>query len=362
MTKALYIHIPFCHDICGYCDFVRVGYNELLVDRYLIELRKDLKQINESLNTIYFGGGTPSALNLSQLELLLDSMSHLIKNGQEITFEANPDSLTEEKIQLLVMYGINRISLGTQSSDDKMLQHIGRTHTFIDVIKVTKTLHDYGLNNVSYDLIYGLPNQTIEDLDRDIDQLLKLEPKHISLYALTIEPHSAFARQGIKEVDNDLETAMYLLIQEKLERYGYIHYEISNYCLPGYESQHNLSYWNYEDFIGVGIGAAGKVGNHRYLNARNINDYINVIRNLDEDIILSKSELKDEHLMMSLRLDKGLNLKTYNELYQDNLLNRKADVISKLIDKDMIEVLENTIKATPKGRLMLFDVLVDLID
>lgn len=362
MTKALYIHIPFCHAICGYCDFVRVGYNSELVDKYLVQLRKDLKAIDAPVSSIYIGGGTPSALNIDQLSLLFDSIKHLIDSNIEITIEVNPDSLTLEKAQLFVDNDINRVSLGVQSTHDEMLRRIDRTHTFEDVIKSIEILNQVGLNNYSLDLIYGLPDQSLKELSEDIDAIVRLNPKHISLYSLTIEPNSEFFRQNIQAADPALEAQMYQLIYQKLTDLGYEHYEISNYCLAGYQSKHNLSYWNYQDFIGIGIGAAGKEGDYRYINHRNMNDYILGERKKDELIELSSSDKQFEHIMMNLRLKQGINLDYFELVHKVNFLNTYQSVIEKHQQCDNLVLHDNHLKATEKGRLVLHDILVDFMD
>lgn len=361
MTKALYVHIPFCHDICGYCDFVRVGYNEQLVDRYLLELRKDLKKINEPVSSIYLGGGTPSALNLEQLELLFDSLSHLVNEGIEYTIEVNPDSLNQEKAQLFVKAGINRVSLGVQSTQDEMLKNIGRTHTFEDVRGSINILRSVGLTNISMDLIYGLPHQTIHDVSLDVDHLIELNPPHISLYSLTIEPHSQFARDKIEPAPTELEAQMYQLIHQKLTRSGYEHYEISNYCKIGYESSHNCAYWNYHDFIGVGIGAAGKENNIRYTNHNNINDYILGHRKFSERVELSNEDKRFEHLMMSLRLKKGLHIETFNRTHNSDLLLDYSKQIQHFCDENLLMIEDGTLRASESGRLVLHDILVEFL-
>ncbi|NLW28861.1 MAG: radical SAM family heme chaperone HemW [Erysipelothrix sp.] len=272
MIKSLYIHIPFCDDICGYCDFVRVGYNDKLSDLYLVELRKDLLSLSTQYKTIYLGGGTPSSLSVQQFSFLLESMNHLVGLVDEFTIEVNPDSLTIEKAKLYQQAGINRVSLGVQTTNNQLLKKIGRTHTFEDVKKSIELLKFVGISNISMDLIYGLPTQKLDDLESDLNKLLSLSPTHLSLYSLTIEPNSQFSRAGIKEVSSELETEMYLLIQEKLIKHGFIHYEISNYCLLGYESIHNLSYWKYDDYLGIGVGASSKVNHRRFTNHHNIND------------------------------------------------------------------------------------------
>jgi len=360
--KSLYCHIPFCDHICGYCDFVRVGYNNDLAEKYLIELRHDLKNINEEVSSIYIGGGTPSSLTIEQLDFLFDSMSHLLSDDIEVTLEANPESLSLEKIKRLKKWGVNRISLGVQSTQDYFLKILGRLHTFENALAVLNNLKNEGLTNVSVDFMYGLPNQSLEDVKVDLLQIIDLNPNHISLYSLTIEPNSEFGRQNIKEVESTLETQMYLLIQDTLVQHGYIHYEISNYCKPGYQSKHNLGYWNYEDFVGLGIGASSKIKQSRYTVDKNLNNYLKGNRNNSEVFNLSDKDLMFEHLMMGLRLKDGLDIDAFNNRHDINVLEYYKSAVDKFTNQKMLEIVDNKIKATDKGRLMLHDILVELMD
>lgn len=359
--KSLYVHIPFCDHICGYCDFVRVGYLDSLADKYLIELRKDLQQIEGPVSSIYIGGGTPSSLSVDQLDLLFDSLNHLINDQIEITCEANPESLTEEKIIKLKALGVNRISLGVQSTQDEFLKKLGRLHSYQDVLDVIALLAKHGLANVSLDFIYGVPNQKLEDLENDLKQIINLNPNHISLYSLTIEPNSEFGRLNVKEVEPSLETAMYEMIQETLTQAGYDHYEISNFCKENYQSKHNLGYWHYDDFIGVGIGASSKNGNTRMTNASNLNDYLNGERNYLEVTQLSDQDLIFEHLMMSLRLREGINIESFNKKHKINLLDYYQDQINHFVKRGLLLVSKTHLKASDNGRLMLHDILVEFM-
>lgn len=362
MNRALYVHIPFCDAICDYCDFVRVGYHESLVDKYLIELRKDLLKLSGPFNSIYIGGGTPSSLNLSQCKLLFDSLNHCKAEAKEITIEINPDSLTMEKALLFKEWGINRVSLGLQSTDNKQLKAIGRTHTFEDAITAVELLKQVGIVNYSLDLMYGLPHQSLHDLQVDLERICQLDPPHISLYSLTIEPNSKFARKGIKAATSELETEMYLLIENYLGQQGYQHYEISNYSKKDNQSLHNLAYWHYDDFVGIGIGAAGKEGNIRYLNASNMNDYLNNKRLYSEYLELTAEDQVFEHLMMGLRLQEGIDLSYFKQVHHIDLLTKFQDVIHKQSELGNLVILDNRLKATNQGRLMLHDVLIDFLD
>lgn len=361
MIKSLYIHIPFCNDICGYCDFVRVGYNAKLSDLYLVELRKDLLALSTQYKTIYLGGGTPSSLSVEQFSFLMESMKHLNDMVEEFTIEINPDSLTIEKARFYKQVGINRVSLGVQTTNNKLLKEIGRTHTFEDVIESIDILKSVGITNISMDLIYGLPTQTIEDLEVDLNKLISLNPTHLSLYSLTIEPNSKFSRAGIKEVSSDLETDMYLLIQQRLIENGFIHYEISNYCLPGFESSHNLSYWHYDDFLGVGIGASSKVNHRRFTNHQNINDYIQGKRLLSENLELTQENEMFEYIMMNLRLIDGIDCSQFLKRFHVDIYDRYHKTIDEYVNKKLLFYNKKRLYANDKGRLMLNEILVDFI-
>lgn len=361
MTNSLYIHIPFCNDICGYCDFVRVGYHEKLSDLYLLELRKDLLSLSTQYKTIYLGGGTPSSLSIEQFDFLIESMKHLNKSTLEFTIEINPDSLTYEKAKRYKQAGINRVSLGVQSTNNQLLKEIGRTHSYEDVQTSIEILTSVGITNISMDLIYGLPNQTLNDLEIDVDRLLALNPKHLSLYSLTIEPNSQFSRAGIKEVSSELETDMYLLIQKKLKEHGFIHYEISNYCLQGFESLHNLSYWKYDDYLGVGIGASSKVNHRRLTNHHNINDYIQGKRVVSENLELSEADEMFEYIMMNLRLIDGIDCQRFFELFKIDIYDRFKRTIDLYVNKGLLVYNKKRLYANDKGRLMLNEMLVDFL-
>lgn len=360
--KSLYIHIPFCDHICGYCDFVRVGYQQALANKYLIELRKDLKEVSQPITSIYIGGGTPSSLSIDQLDLLFDSMKHLIKSDIEVTIEANPESLSLEKIKRLKGWGVNRVSLGVQSTNDTFLKSLDRLHSFKDVKQVIQNLHNHDIDNISMDFMYGLPNQTLEDVKNDLIQMMQLNPNHLSLYSLTIEPNSAFGRRSIKEVDNQLETQMYMLIQKTLLENGYIHYEISNYCKNGYQSKHNLGYWKYSDFKGIGIGASSKLINTRMTVDKNINHYLQGQRNYSEYIQLDDHELMFENLMMQLRLEQGINIIEFNHRHEIDLLAHYQATINNFIEEGLLEINNGFLHATAEGRLMLHDILVEFMD
>ena len=321
--KHLYLHVPFCRTICYYCDFCHRVYNEDLSNRWLERVRKEIENhCFDQYETIYIGGGTPTALSNGQLDSLLSYIDPYTKEVKEYTIEVNPESLDEEKIRIFKKHKIDRISMGIQSSNDQILQNLNRRHTFKDVKEKIALLRSYGFDNISGDLMYSLPGQDMKILEQTIDDILSLDLEHISLYSLTVEENSVFGKKGIMSLDEDIEADMYELIERKLTENDYIHYEVSNYAKPGKESKHNLSYWNYEDFLGISLGAASKIGNNRYTNTRDFGRYFSSEDIRDENLYLEKEDLEFEHIMMSLRTIYGLDINAFNKMYDCDLLRK----------------------------------------
>lgn len=335
--KHLYIHVPFCKTICSYCDFCHVLYNEKLVDKWLKRIKKDLENKNTEYETIYIGGGTPSCLNNKQLEELLSIVKPFSNNVQEYTIEVNPETIDEEKIIILKEYGVNRISIGLQSSNDRLLKLMNRKHNFLDVKNCIELLRKHNINNISLDIIYSLPTQTMDDLKKTLDDVLSLNVPHLSLYSLTIEKGTIFDKLNYSSLDEETEADMYEYIENILIKNNYVHYEIANFAKEGYESKHNLGYWNYDDYEGISCGAVGKYKHHRYTNPKDVLSYIN-----EKDIVeieeLTNSEEAFENIMMSLRTIYGLDLRLFKERYKIDFLEEYKDAINKhendLIIKD----------------------------
>ena len=357
MEKGLYVHIPFCDHICGYCDFARGLYKEDLANNYLIELEKEmLSKDLSNLKTIYIGGGTPTALNMNQLETLFKVLKPYSKDVVEYTIEANPESLTKEKALLFKKYGLNRVSMGMQVTQRKLLSLIERQHTFDDVKQRVNILNEVGINNISVDLMYGIPTQTLADLKESLEKLVKLEITHVSLYALTIEPNSIFGKRGYKEAEADLDADMYEEAIEYLEQSGFNRYEISNFAKEGFESEHNKIYWRYYDFVGVGLNASGKVGDKRYTNTRNLQKYLNN-EILDEVIILSLEDQMFEFIMMNLRLSEGFKIKDFNKRFNVDFIKKYEDQVCDLEKDKLIYLDDKTIKASDYGLEILHNVI-----
>ena len=357
--KSLYLHVPFCKTICGYCDFCHFLFNEEKANNWLIALENEIKDknINKDLETIYIGGGTPTSLNIIQLEKLLAIMEPYSKNVNEYTIEVNPETIDEDKVKLLKKYNINRVSIGVQTSDNRLLKLMNRFHDFNTVIYCVNLFKKYDINNISVDVMYGIPTQTLDDLNKTLDDVLSLDIPHISIYCLTIEPDTLFDRLNYKGVDEDLDADMYDLINNKLISNGFFQYEISNYSKKGYESKHNLTYWNYNDFYGISLSSSGKENNVRYDNTKDFNKYLNGDY-IENKVILSQDDLMFEHIMMGLRKKEGINIKDFNLRYKTSLIDKYKDVIKSLINDGLIEINNEYIRCSVKGLLISNDVIV----
>lgn len=356
--KHLYIHVPFCKTICSYCDFCHRTYNEALVTKWLKRLKREFKECqDEQYETIYIGGGTPTSLSDDELECLLKLIKPHTSIVKEYTIEVNPENLTFSKIKLFNKYNINRVSMGLQSSNDRLLKLMNRHHNFNDVKEKIELLRSNGINNISLDIMYSIPTQTMSELKKTINDVLNLNVPHLSLYSLTIEENSIFGKKGYKPLDEELEADMYDYIIDKLTSYGYNFYEISNFAKNGYESKHNLSYWRYEDFRGLSCGSSSKIGNIRYDKTRNINKYINSSDIIDESYKLAKDDLMFENLMMSLRTSEGLDLKKFKTRYKVDPLDRYKTAI----DKNIKNIIISNNHMIIKNRKILNSVLVDFL-
>ncbi len=361
LPSALYIHIPFCESICDYCDFTKLQYFHSFAVKYLVALKKELieRVTNKELRTIYIGGGTPTSLDDLQFEALLKMVEPYSKHVEEYTVEANPESLSLSKIKLLKKYGVNRVSIGVESTNDQILKSINRKHTFSDVKNVVKNLRDNGINNINLDLIIGLPNVSFKMLEEDIRNILSLKPNHISCYSLTVHEHTVFYINKISEPDEEFAYQAYKVINELLEKNGYSHYEVSNWAISGQESKHNLVYWNNERYYGVGLGASGYIDNIRYKNSTNFNEYVSFKNEIEEEIVTLKDE-KDYELMLKLRTKFGLNLVEYKNKFGVDLYKSHTQVIDDYVTKGYLIHKEDYLIPTFEGMMILDKIYLDL--
>ena len=294
MTTSVYLHLPFCEHLCTYCDFCKRYYDEKLCLKYLNALKKEVMDNyqNDIIKTLYIGGGTPSSLSIPNLLKLMEIIK-LFKfdENYEITFEVNPENINEEKLKILKENGINRISMGVESTNDIFLKYLGRNHNFALVQEKVALMKKMGFHNINVDLIYAIPHETINDLKKDLEKIVSLDIKHISTYSLEINQHTLLGIKKEKNISSDLDREMYDEIIDYLKEKGFNHYEISNFSKEGYESRHNLVYWHNEHYYGFGLGASGYLNNIRYDNTKSMDDYLN------NKIILNKEILDKKGLI-----------------------------------------------------------------
>ena len=359
--KSVYIHIPFCKNICSYCDFCKFIYNKKWVNQYLIELEHEIatKYKNETIETIYIGGGTPSILSLEELTKLFSIISkfELAKN-YEFTFECNIESITKEQAIFLIENKVNRLSIGVETFQEKYLIFLNRNNKLDDVKQKINMLKQVGFNNINIDLIYALPNQNLNELDADIDEFLKLGIKHISTYSLMIEPHTKLYIDNIHNIDEDLDYKMYNLICEKLKDNAFIHYEVSNFSVPSYESKHNLVYWNNLEYYGFGVGASGYIDGIRYDNTRNLMKYLKG-EWLDNSNLLSLNEKIENEFILGFRKINGINIEDFYNKYGFDIL--KIDAVKKLLNDKKLILSNNDLFINPDYFYIQNEILIDFM-
>ena len=370
---GLYVHIPFCKQACHYCDFhfstnqqVKTELVEQIAHELL--LQKDYLQ-GEPLETIYLGGGTPSLLAAAELDILFSAIhkNYKVSTTPEITVEANPDDLTPEKLRELKPFGVNRLSIGIQSFDEAVLRFLNRAHTANEAVECVELARNAGIKNISIDLIYSIPGQPEEVLKKNLDKAFALLPTHISAYSLTIEEKTVFgkwAKQGkLVAMDDDKATAQFELVMDSLTRQGYQHYEISNYCLPGYESKHNTSYWQQKKYLGVGPSAHSFNTLSRQFNINNNHLYIKNIKEgkvpFEREILTTQNKI-NEYLFTSLRTKHGCSLTLLANQYGHDLLKVNDHYISQLLKKELITLTGDTIILTRAGKLLADQIASDL--
>ena len=360
-VQALYIHIPFCEHICDYCDFPKLQYFRNFATEYISSLKNELDsyRINkDDIQTIYVGGGTPTSLDDDLFLELLNIIKPYTNNVKEYTFEANPESLTLDKLMMMKRFGVNRLSIGVESTDDHILESINRKHTFKDVITAVSNAKKVGFDNLNVDLIIGLPHVLKGQLEKDLDNILSLGVNHISCYSLTVHPHTMFFIKGIEEPDDDIAREYYDLVEDKLTKNGFIHYEISNWAKLGKESLHNFTYWKDEQYYGIGLGAAGYIDNIRYVNTRNIQKY-NQGDWLEEKEVVDKKDDILYFIMLNLRTNRGIYFKEYKYRFDEDFYQKYEQTIEELLKEKCIilDRKEGRIYPTYEG-MMILDQLI----
>ncbi len=360
-VKSAYIHIPFCVRICTYCDFNKYFIQNQPVDQYLDCLIEEMEQSDvRQLETVFVGGGTPTALNYDQLKKLLVAITRIFKIKGEFSFEANPDELTIEKVQLLKDFGVNRLSMGVQTFNPELLEILGRTHKTEDIYQSVANARQVGIPSISLDLMYHLPHQTIEDFKDSLEKALALDIDHISSYGLILEPKTKFYnmyRKGQLKVPNeDIGEEMYEYLLERMEQSDMHQYEISNFGKDGHESEHNKVYWKNEGYYGFGAGASGYVNGERYNNVNPVNHYIKKIQNKERPILDSTfptlSEQMEEEMFLGLRMNQGVNKSRFQQKFNTSIDNIFGTVINDLIERELIIEQEGYISMTERGKVI----------
>jgi oxygen-independent coproporphyrinogen-3 oxidase len=378
MQRAgVYIHIPFCRARCSYCDFATGAYNAAAAEHYVHAvateiLKAELPEAAGEIDTIYFGGGTPSLLSPSQVAHLLEAVHRRfhVKKGAEVTMEMNPGTLTAEVVCEFRRLGVNRASYGAQTFDDHQLRRLGRTHTADDVRHTIRLLRDAGFDNVSFDLIAGLPAQTLSAWSRNLDEALTLHPEHISLYLLEVHQGTPLAeqiRQGRELLpDEDLAAEMYQLMIERTCAAGYEHYEISNLCLPGYQARHNTKYWMGAPVYGFGCSAHSFDGRRRrWSNERDAARYTESINQgrtpIVEAVELDEREARAESIFLGLRLLSGISLNEHRARFGVDIREEHADDLARLSDAGLIEFRGDLMRLTNQGALLSNEVFTTFV-
>lgn len=369
MARGVYIHIPFCHQICNYCDFNKVFFKNQPVDEYIeavgkeieMAVRQNPQQFNH-IETIYLGGGTPTALSANQITRLLELIKTYLPTKQLIEFssEANPDELSEDKLQALIDGGVNRLSMGVQSFNQDLLKKIGRTHSNEHVYETIQKAKMIGFHNISIDLMYGLPGQTFEQWEDTLEKALDLNLPHYSAYSLIVEPKTIFyiqyAKGKLSLPTEDSEADMYDLLMKKMEAKRIHQYEISNFALDGHISTHNKIYWDNDEYAGFGAGAHGYLNGIRYSNHGPIKKYIESIAEEKRPLLnshqVTQDEKMEEQMFLGLRKTEGVSFKEFQSKFSMPMKNIYGDIIQQLVNEGLIIEDEVGVRLTRKGRFV----------
>ncbi len=366
---GLYVHIPFCVSKCKYCDFASFAGKEHLTDKYINAVCNEMQKYKgHKFDTVYIGGGTPTVLESNAFEQLFDSIYNNFKiaQGSEITVEANPKTVDAAKANVLKDVGVNRVSLGAQSMNDDELKMLGRIHTAYDTEQTVDIIKNSGIHNISLDLMYALPGQTTDKINKSVSKVLSLKPEHISCYGLKIEQGTPFYDMKIggkiTELDDDATADMYELIIENLGKNGYQHYEISNFAKPGSESKHNTKYWKCVDYIGLGLGASSCLDGARFTNSCDFDSYFNGYQK-SEEYTLTQSEKMSEFIILGLRLIKiGVSKKEFAKKFNTDIYKVFGKIINKHIANGLLCDNGESLVLTPRAYYICNYVMSDFVN
>ena len=373
---GLYIHIPFCIKKCKYCDFNSFKLNIDEKKKYISALEQEMKLYKDEvkdkeIDSIFIGGGTPTVLNGDEIKTLFKKINEnfKIKEDAEITMECNPGTIDEKKLLAMKESGVNRLSIGLQAVQNHHLKYIGRIHTYEEFEKNYIEAKNIGFNNINIDLMYALPNQTVEDWKETLEKIVKLNPEHISAYSLILEENTElfdmFNRKEFRLLDEDTDIEMYEYTINYLKLHGYNQYEISNYAKTGYECNHNILYWKCENYIGIGTSSAGYLNNIRYNNICEIDKYEEAVLNNKKPIefeeFTSEKDEIEEKIFLGLRMNEGIKFIDFEEKYNLNFEEKYKEQIEKLTKMNLIEVDNQGMRLTQKGREISNSVFVEFM-
>lgn len=367
----LYIHIPFCVRKCQYCDFLSGPSDEETKDRYIEALLKEIRAAEHTedyeIVSVFIGGGTPSALKAEAIASIMRTLQEkfFFCEDAEVTIEANPGTVDPEKLTIYRNVGINRLSLGLQSTDAEELKLLGRIHSYEEFLKSYEWAREAGFSNINIDLMFAIPGQTGEAWRQHLYQVAELNPEHISAYSLIIEEGTPFAEQNLDLPDEDTEYQMYEDTAEILERYGYRQYEISNYAKQGYMCRHNAGYWQRLEYLGFGLGASSLYGGMRFSNTHQMQEYLKESRNPDQirkDVtVLSRNEQIEEFMFLGLRMTEGISEKKFEENFNVRLMDIYGDILQKYEETGFMEHIETKWRLTRKGIHVSNHILADFL-
>lgn len=373
---GVYIHIPFCVKKCKYCDFNSFKMNLCDKKRYLDDLNKEIKMYSGEcadriVDTIFFGGGTPSILSCDEIECLMKCVkdSFNISDDAEITMECNPGTIDRKKLEAIKRSGINRLSIGLQAVQNHHLSYIGRIHTYEEFEKNFKEARSVGFDNINIDLMFALPNQTEDDWKESLEKVVRLNPEHISAYSLIMEEGTElfdmYEREEFELMDEDRDIDMYEYTISYLKNNGYNQYEISNYSKEGKECRHNIIYWQCDNYLGLGAGAAGYLARDRYTNESNLNSYHKKIESGKKPIIsvenLSDEEMMEEMVFMGLRMNSGINRIDFKNRFGVEFCDKYKKQVEDLVERGLLSVVDENIKLTQKGREISNSVFLEIL-
>lgn len=367
----LYVHIPFCVRKCQYCDFLSGPSDEETKDRYIEALLKEIRAAEHTedyeIVSVFIGGGTPSALKAEAIASIMRTLQEqfFFCEDAEVTIEANPGTVDLEKLTIYRNVGINRLSLGLQSTDAEELKLLGRIHSYEEFLKSYEWAREAGFSNINIDLMFAIPGQTGEAWRQHLNQVAELNPEHISAYSLIIEEGTPFAEQNLDLPDEDTEYQMYEDTAEILERYGYRQYEISNYAKQGYMCRHNAGYWQRREYLGFGLGASSLYRGMRFSNTRRMQEYLKESRNPDQirkDVtVLSRNERIEEFMFLGLRMTEGISEKKFEENFDVRLMDVYGDILQKYEETGFMEHIETKWRLTRKGIHVSNHILADFL-